>query len=47
MLRIGHARETVVPQNVCKILGFVDDLLGVVTHVGVCLVSGAIQMRLT
>ena len=32
LLRVGHVREAVVPQDVGEVPGFVDDLLGVVAH---------------
>ena len=33
LLRVGHVREAVVPQDVGEVPGFVDDVLGVGAHV--------------
>ncbi len=36
LLRVGHVRQAIVPQNVGEVPGFVDDLLGGVGHLIVC-----------
>ena len=43
LLRVGHVRKAIVPQNVGEVPGFVDDLLGVVAHLRLpcaCFVAG-------